>query len=159
MGKKMLIIIGIIVVLFVALFFVIDYKNNQALDNSENPYGTNDLYQSTIDQLDDPLYQNIILPDELNEKINNEEDVTVYFYSPECVYCQNTTPYLAPLAEDMDVDMKKFNLLEFSQEGLAYNIESTPTLVHFENGEEVSRLVGQYPEDEYAAFFNEYVLN
>jgi thioredoxin 1 len=59
----------------------------------------------------------------------------------------------------MDVDMKKFNLLEFGQEGLSYNIESTPTLVHYENGEEVSRLVGQYPEEEYEAFFNEYVLN
>ncbi|WP_087973344.1 thioredoxin family protein [Oceanobacillus rekensis] len=159
MGKKMLIIIGVIVVLFIALFFVIDYKNNQALENSENPYGTNDLDQATIDQLDDPLYQNIILPNDLNEKINNGEEVTVYFYSPTCVYCQNTTPYLAPLAEDMDVDMKKFNLLEFGQEGLSYNIESTPTLVHFENGEEVSRLVGQYPEEEYEAFFNEYVLN
>ncbi|MGJ9459337.1 thioredoxin family protein [Oceanobacillus sp. CF4.6] len=159
MGKKMLIIIGSIVVLFVALFFVIDYKNNQALDSNENPYGTNDLDQATIDQLDDPLYQNIILPNDLNEKIDNGEEVTVYFYSPTCVYCQNTTPYLAPLAEDMNIDMKKFNLLEFGQEGLSYNIESTPTLVHFENGEEVSRLVGQYPEEEYEVFFNEYVLN
>lgn len=159
MGKKMLVIVGVIVVIFVALFFVIDYKNNQALENNENPYGTKDLNQATIDQLNDPLYQNIILPDDLNEKINNGEEVTVYFYSPTCVYCQNTTPYLAPLAEDMDVDMKKFNLLEFGQEGVAYGIESTPTLVHFENGEEVSRLVGQYPEEEYEAFFNEYVLN
>ncbi|WP_249870162.1 thioredoxin family protein [Oceanobacillus saliphilus] len=159
MGKKMLIIIGSIVVLFIALFFVIDYKNNQALENSDNPYGTNNLQQSTIDQLNDPLYQNQILPDELNEKISNGEDVTVYFYSPECVYCLNTTPYLAPLAEDMNVDMKKFNLLEFGQQGLGYGIESTPTVVHYENGEEVSRLVGQYPENEYEAFFNEYVLN
>ena len=159
MGKKMLVIVGVIVVIFVALFFVIDYKNNQALENNENPYGTKDLNQATIDQLNDPLYQNIILPDDLNEKINDGEEVTVYFYSPTCVYCQNTTPYLAPLAEDMDVDMKKFNLLEYGQEGVAYGIESTPTLVHFENGEEVSRLVGQYPEEEYEAFFNEYVLN
>ncbi|WP_067729787.1 thioredoxin family protein [Oceanobacillus damuensis] len=159
MGKKMLIIIGAIVVLFVALYFVIDYKNNQALESSENPYGTNNLDQATIDQLDEPLYQNQILPDELNEKISNGEEVTVYFYSPTCVYCQNTTPYLAPLAEDMDVDMKKFNLLEFGQQGIAYGIESTPTLVHYENGEEVSRLVGQYPEEEYEAFFDEYVLN
>ncbi|MFC4024514.1 thioredoxin family protein [Oceanobacillus longus] len=159
MGKKMLIIIGSIVVLFVALFFVIDYKNNQALDSNENPYGTNDLSQSTIDQLDDPLYQNQILPEELNEKISNKEEVTVYFYSPECVYCQNTTPYLAPLAEDMDVDMKKYNLLEFGQQGISYGIESTPTVVHYEDGEEVSRLVGQYPKEDYEAFFNEYVLN
>ncbi|WP_010650087.1 thioredoxin family protein [Oceanobacillus massiliensis] len=158
MGKKMLIIIGAIVVLFIALYFVVDYKNNQALDNSENPYGSKELDQATIDQLDDPLYQNQILPEQLSETLNNGEEATVYFYSPVCVYCQNTTPYLAPLAEDMDVDMKKFNLLEFGQEGTAYNIESTPTLVHYEDGEEVARLVGQQAEEDYEAFFNEYVL-
>lgn len=154
----MLIIIGVIVVLFVALFFVINYKNDQALNGSDNPYGTDDLDQATIDQLDDPNYQNQILPDELSEKIDSGEPVTVYFYSPTCVYCQQTTPYLVPLAEDMEVDMKKFNLLEFGQQGTAYGIESTPTLVHYENGEEVSRLVGQYPEEQYEAFFNDYVL-
>ncbi len=155
----MIVIIGVIVVLFIALFFVLDYKNNQALNNNDNPYGTNDLDQATIDQLGDPLYQNQILPDELSETIQNGDPVTVYFYSPTCIYCQNTTPYLAPLAEDMDVDMKKFNLLEFGQEGNAYQIESTPTLIHFEDGEEVARLVGQYPEEGYEAFFNEYVAN
>lgn len=43
MGKKMIAIIAVIVVLFIALFFVLDYKNNQALNNNENPYGTEDL--------------------------------------------------------------------------------------------------------------------
>ena len=159
MGKKMIAIIAVIVVLFIALFFVLDYKNNQALNNNENPYGTEDLDQATIDQLDNPLYQNQILPDELSETIQNGDPVTVYFYSTTCIYCQNTTPYLAPLAENMDVDMKKFNLLEFGQEGNAYRIESTPTLIHFEDGQEVARLVGQYPEEGYETFFNEYVVN
>lgn len=152
----MLIIIGSIVILFIALYFVIDYKNNQALEG-ENPYGTEDLDQATIDQLNDPLYGNQFLPDELSEAVNGGESVTVYFYSPTCVYCQQTTPYLVPLAEDMDVDLKKFNLLEFSQEGAPYRIQSTPTVIHYENGEEVARLEGQRPENEYESFFEEYV--
>ncbi|RDW18202.1 thiol reductase thioredoxin [Oceanobacillus arenosus] len=157
MGKKMIIFIGAIVVLFVALFFVIDYKNNQKLEGSNNPYGTTDLKQETIDQLDDPNYGNQILPDELNEKITSGDAVTVYFYSPTCVYCQQTTPYLVPLAEDNGVDMKKFNLWEFGDKSPVV-IESTPTLVYFEGGQEVSRIVGQQPESEFQAFFDEFVL-
>ncbi|MFD2042752.1 thioredoxin family protein [Ornithinibacillus salinisoli] len=158
MQKKMLAIIGVIIILFVALFFVINYKNDQAINKSDNPYGTTDLEQPTIDQLDNPHYGNQILPDELDEKIQNGEAVTVYFYSPTCVYCQNTTPYLVPLTEDLDVDMKKLNLLEFPSEGNKYGIESTPTLVHFDNGEIVASIVGQRTEEEFTAFFNEFVL-
>ncbi|MBY7143052.1 thioredoxin family protein [Virgibacillus sp. NKC19-3] len=159
MKKKLFIFGGIIIVLFVALYFVTSYQNNQTVENVDNPYGTTDLEQGTIDQLDDPNYDNQVLPDELSETMDNGEEVTVYFYSPDCSYCQQTTPYLAPLAEDMDVDMKKFNLLEFGQEGMEYGIESTPTLVHYESGEEVARLVGQHPEEEYESFFDQYVLN
>lgn len=159
MGKKMLIIVGIIAVLFIALIFVVQYKNNQALEGDDNPYGTKDLHQATIDQLKDPNYGNQILPEELSEKLEKGEDVTVYFYSPTCVYCQQTTPILVPLAEENNVDVKKFNLLEFGEEGTPYGIESTPTLVHFENGEEVARIVGQRTEEEFQAFFDKYVLD
>ena len=158
MGKKMLIIIGSIVVLLVALLFVMDYRNTQTVEKADNPYGTTDLEQPTIDQLNDPNYANQILPDELEETIENGESVTVYFFSPTCVYCQQTTPYLVPLAEDNDIDMKQFNLLEFGDQAGSYAIESTPTLVHFEDGEEVARIVGQQDEDEFQQFFNNYVL-
>ncbi|BAC13120.1 thioredoxin family protein [Oceanobacillus iheyensis] len=155
MGKKMIIIISVIVLLFVALIFVVNYKNDQATQDS--PYGDKDLEQETIDQLDDPLYQNQIMPDDLSQQIEDGESVTVYFYSPVCVYCQNTTPYLVPLAEDMDVDMKKLNLYEFDAAWGTFSVDSTPTLVHYEDGEEVARLIGQKPEEEYQAFFEEYV--
>ena len=159
MKKKMIIFIGVIVLLFAGLYFVIDYKNNQAVNNNDNPYGDKKLKQSTIDQLDDPLYDNQILPEDLEKEIEDGEKVTVYFYSPECVYCQRTTPILVPLTEDLDVDVKKFNLLEFGKEGSPYAIESTPTLVHYEDGKEVARVVGQHSEEEFTAFFDEYVLN
>ncbi|WP_026905683.1 thioredoxin family protein [Paucisalibacillus globulus] len=156
MQKKMIAIIAAVVVLFGALFFVISFKNDKAMEN--NPYGTDKLKQSTIDQLNNPNYGNQILPDELVEKVNSEKGLTVYYYSPECSFCLATTPYLVPLAEDMDVDMKKLNLLEFAPEVQQFAIQSTPTLVHYEDGKEVARLEGQQDEDVYAAFFEEYVL-
>jgi thiol-disulfide isomerase/thioredoxin len=158
MGKKLAIIIGVIVILFGALYFALDYRNQQALDG-DNPYGTEDLDQATIDQLGDPLYDNQALPDELHEQVESGEPTTVYFYSPDCVYCQQTTPYLVPLAEDMNVDLKKLNLLEFTEEAAPFGIRSTPTVIHYDNGEEIARLEGQKEEGQYESFFNEFVLS
>ncbi len=160
MKNKMLIIVGVIILLFIALFFVNKYKNNQALENTDNPYGKDTLKQETIDQLDDPLYQNIIVPEDLDNKLENGEDVTVYYYSPTCVYCQQTTPIVVPIAEEMGVDLKKMNLLEFDLMD-HYEIEGTPTIIHYENGKEVGRIVGsqENPEETYRAFFEEYVVN
>ena len=159
MRNKMLIIIGAIVLLFGSLYFVVDAKNKKAIENSENPYGKTDLKQATINQLDDPNYQNQIVPNELKKELEDQKELTVYFYSPECVFCKQATPVLMSAAEDLGVDIKKLNLLEFNSESSIYQIESTPTLVHFENGEEVSRILGARTEDEFKAFLNEYVSN
>lgn len=157
MRNKMLIIIGAVIVLFIALYFANDYKNKRALELANNPYGKESLHQETIDLLDDPLYQNIIVPDDLDELLDNGEDVTVYYFSPTCVYCQKTTPVVVPLAEQLDVDLKKMNLLEFDLMDY-YDIEGTPTIIHYENGEEVARIVGEQSEDEFRSFFEQHVL-
>lgn len=159
MRNKMIIIIGAIVVLFGALYFINDYKNKQTIENNENPYGDKKLEQSTIAQLDDPLYNNQIMPEELKEEVESGEPVTVYFYSPECIHCQNTTPVLVPVTEDLDIDVVKLNLLEFPAEWDNWGIESTPTLVHYDDSEEVARIIGERTEEEFQAFFNEYVID
>lgn len=156
MKNKMLLIVAVIVLLFVGLFFMNQYKNNQALVK-DNPYGKENLRQETIDQLNDPLYGNIIVPDELDKLLADGEDVTVYYYSPVCTYCQKATPIVVPITEELGIDMKKMNLLEFDLMSY-YDLEGTPTIVHYENGEEVARLVGQMEEEEYREFFNEYVV-
>ncbi|RBP04235.1 thioredoxin family protein [Rossellomorea aquimaris] len=122
-----------------------------------NKFKKADLNPATVEPLDDPNYQNVILPEELEEKLKNNEDVTVYFYSSSCIHCKRTTPVLAPLAKDMEVDMVQYNLLEFEQGWDQYRIESTPTLVHFEDGKEVARIVGEQPEEEFKKFFEENV--
>lgn len=65
--KKLLIFGGIIVAVFVLIFVLNAQKNKDALAN--NPYDTDDLRQSTIDLIDDPNYQNIILPEELEKRL------------------------------------------------------------------------------------------
>ncbi|MRH44145.1 thiol reductase thioredoxin [Aquibacillus halophilus] len=157
MKKNMITFIIVLVLLFGALAFVVSYQNQQQSEG--NPYGKSSLEQGTIDQLNDPLYQNQILPNELEERLENNEDVTVYFYSPDCIHCQNTTPLIVPMTEGLEIDLKKLNLLEFEGAWNTFNIESTPTIVHYENGEEVARINGARPIIEFDNFFNEHVLD
>ncbi|MFD2657715.1 thioredoxin family protein [Gracilibacillus thailandensis] len=156
--KKMVIFVLVLVVIFGALIFVVQYQNSKQLDGVDNPYNKTELDQATIDQLDDPMYQNQILPNELADKLSNGEDVTVYFYSPTCIHCQRTTPELVPIAEEYGVDLVKLNLLEFESAWSEFNIESTPTMVHYEGGEESARIVGEQPQANFEDFFEQEVL-
>jgi len=142
--KKLGIIGAVIVVLFAAIIILTNISNQSKLDN--NPYGTDNLRQSTIDLLDDENYQNIIQPEDLKEKIASGEPVVAYMFSPECVHCQNFTPNLMPTAKDLGVHIDQLNILEYQAGWAEYNVTSTPTLIFFNEGKEVQRLEGDYSE-------------
>ncbi|WP_394188751.1 thioredoxin family protein [Paenisporosarcina quisquiliarum] len=154
--KKLLIIGGAIAAVFILLIVLTNMSNDKKL--AGNPYGTEDLKQETIDQLDDENYQNIILPNDLKAKVESGEPVTAYFFSPTCPHCKAMTPVLMPIVEEMDVDVVQYNVYEFDQGWDDYRLEATPTMIHFEDGQEVSRMVGNQPKENIEAFFNEVVL-
>lgn len=155
---KIVIFFGIIIILFAAALAII--PNAQKKEQSElNPYGKDSLKPSTVDQLDDPNYQNLILPHELKKKLADKEDVTVYFYSPECPPCKKTTPVVAPLAEQMGIDLVQYNLLEFEKGADDYQIESAPTIVHYNKGKEQARIVGYNGESVFKKWFEENGVN
>ncbi|MCM3662833.1 thioredoxin family protein [Mesobacillus subterraneus] len=151
--KKVIIFLLIIVGLFSALFFINKAQNEEKAEG--NPYGKETLHPETVKQLEDPNYQNIITPDDLDKIIKNGEDATVYFYSPTCPHCVRTTPVLAPLAKEMNVNMLQFNLLEYENGWNDYGIESTPTLVQYKDGKEVNRIVGYQEEPTFEEWLNE----
>ncbi|MEI7027453.1 thioredoxin family protein [Paenibacillus sp. y28] len=162
--KKMLIYLGIIVVIFAALFVV--NKQSEKV-NADNPYGVNpsQLNPATRQQLSDPNYQNIILPDSLDKKIANKEEVLVYFFQPTCPHCLATTPVINPMVKDLGVDLKQLNLLEYVKGWDKYKITGTPTIVYYKDGKEAARLEngvatteapgGNKPED-FKRFFETY---
>ncbi|MEG0681874.1 MAG: thioredoxin family protein [Eubacterium sp.] len=154
--KKLALFGGIIVILFVAIIVLTNMSNEAKL--KDNPYGTKDLKQSTIDQLSDENYQNIILPDELEKKIESGEGVVGYFFSPECLHCKNYTPKLMPIAKKLDVKVNQLNVLEFPEQWDKYALDATPTLIYFEDGKEVARLTGDAPDETTNKFFNDTVL-
>ena len=120
-----------------------------------NPYGKSTLHPATLEQLNDPLYDNQILPDDLKTRLENQEELYVYYFSPTCEHCIATTPVLVPIAKDMNIDMKKHNLLEFTSSWDAYQITATPTLVHYKGGKEVARLEGGRDGELWKKWFEE----
>ncbi|QCR33689.1 co-chaperone YbbN [Lysinibacillus sp. SGAir0095] len=143
--KKLGILGAIVVVLFAAIIILTNLANEDKL--KDNPYDTDNLNQATIDLLDNENYQNIILPEALKEKIDSGEPVVAYMFSPTCVHCQAMTPALMPIAEEVDVQVDQYNLLEYEKGWDDYTIEATPTLIYFKDGKEVNRIVGDYSKD------------
>ena len=155
--KKIILFSTVIIVIFAAIAIITNKQN--ASKTEGNIYGKDKLTQATIDLLDDDNYQNQIVPEDLKARIDSGEPTTVYFFSPTCIHCIQTTPILAPLAEEMDVDMVQLNLDEFPDTGGTYGIQTTPTLVYFENGEFVDGIGGAAAENDYEDFFNRTVLD
>lgn len=151
--KKLIIFGLIIVVLFGALAILTNTSQKELAEG--NPYGKNKLHPETLKLLDNPLYDNQILPAELEERLANQEDVFVYFFQSNCPACMETTPVLVPLAEELGVDLKKYNLLEFTVGWDDYQIEFTPTVVYYHQGEEVDRVTGIFTEEEFTSWFGE----
>jgi thioredoxin 1 len=147
--KKLVIYLSIVVVLFGALYFV-NQQSSKAKDKqfANNPYGVSasKLDPMTVKQLEDPNYQNLILPDQLDARIKNKESFYLYYYSSTCSHCQATTPVIVPIQKEVGVDVKQYNLQEFTEGWQKYNIQYTPTLVYYKDGKEVERIEGGVPE-------------
>ena len=149
--KKLAIIGGIVIVLFIGIIVLTNMSNSDKME--DNPYGTDNLDQATIDLLDDENYQNIILPEDLEEKIESGEGVFAYMFSPLCSYCVQFTPKLMDVAEEEGIQIDQLNVLEYEPAWTTYNLEGTPTLIYFEDGKEVARIVSDRSKEEVRQFF------
>jgi len=152
------------IAVILALFVLLGVLNNSGPVNELYGKKTNDLNPATRELLNDPNYQNIILPAELDKMVADKEDFYVYLFASDCGYCRQTTPQLVPLAQELGVDLPMFNLREFEQYFNKYNVNYTPTLAYFKDGVEVERLesgiapegTAGYTLDDYRAFLTKY---
>lgn len=152
--KKITITIVLIAILFaIGMYFLKDDEKNKTTDNI---YKKENLHTETINDLDNPHYQNIILPEELKKAINNKENITVYFYSPTCGACREASPLIHEASKKVGHDVKLMNLLEFENGWDDYKIEYTPTIVRYENGKEISRIVSLQEEGVYEDWLREW---
>jgi thiol-disulfide isomerase/thioredoxin len=148
--KKMLAFAALLIVVLGSLAFINTTQKKDQMKDS--PYGDKELRPETLKQLDDPNYKNQIPIDTLKDILAKEEDATIYFFSPTCGACQQTSPILVPLAKEMGIDLKLFNLLEYKDNWGTFNIEKTPTIVRYKKGKEVDRIVGLHSEADFKAW-------
>lgn len=163
--KKLLLYLVIIVGLFAAIY-AINQIQLRAKDNNIYGIPASQLNPLTVRQLNDPNYQNIILPQDLQKRLNEKKPTLVYFFSPDCSHCNESTPFLMPMAKELGADIKQYNVLEFRQGWNDYNIKATPTLVYYSDGKEVDRIEGGFrivngkpdgeTEKKYRDFLNKY---
>jgi thioredoxin 1 len=81
--------------------------------------------------------------------LKSDVPVLVDFWSPSCGPCRMLVPVLEELAEENDGDAKiaKVNVAEYPQIGAKYGIDMLPTLLFFNNGNVVERMVGTQSKD------------
>ena len=149
--KKLLIIGGAIVAVFI-LIVVLSNKSDQ-IKLKDNPYATDKLSKSTIALIGNENYDSIVQPEVLNDKIASGEPVTAYYFHPECQFCMAMTPVMMPIAKEMGVDVLQYNMMEFPHPA---DVQSWPMLVHYKDGKEVGRMVGEQPAENIRAFFTEF---
>ena len=80
--------------------------------------------------------------------LNGRGPSVVEFMSYSCAYCGNLEPLIQEAARRLAGREKIFRVNIAAEPGLAerYGIEGTPTLVLFQDGEELDRLEGQEPD-------------
>ncbi|MBE7116702.1 MULTISPECIES: thioredoxin family protein [Bacillus] len=87
-------------------------------------------------------YTNNINTKQLQEDITNKKDKIIYFYQTNCSYCSKVSPVLIPMASEMDINLQTLNLEKHQNGWNDFKIEGTPTIIHYQNGKEIDRLVG-----------------
>lgn len=167
MGNKFFyVIVGLIVVGFVAAFFLIrDYQSNpeNLSESGYYPYtdiAAGDLNGPSVDLLDNENYQLNKTLEEAVTAVQEETDgVFVYHWSPVCQFCLNATPNLVEAKEQVDANLIQLNVLEYGAATQVFMIASTPTLVYYESGQEVERLEGDPGSSEIYADFMQAMMD
>ncbi|MCX8123579.1 MAG: thioredoxin [Spirochaetes bacterium] len=84
-----------------------------------------------------------------SEVLEHNGKVLVDFWAPWCGPCRMQTPILEKLSQDPEIKTKivKVNTDNNPETAQRYGISSIPTLILFENGKEIDRMIGVQPEN------------
>ncbi|MEM5666182.1 thioredoxin family protein [Bacillus toyonensis] len=136
----MLIFGGIIIALFAAIFAVTQMEEKNASTSQK-------IDNATGSQTDGSDYYTNKISFRSPKEFKREKEETVYFYQTSCVHCQKLSPVVVPMAKDLNIDMKVMDIEKLDAPWDEYKIQGTPTIIHFKDGKEVSRISGEQSKD------------
>ena len=100
-----------------------------------------------------------VLTDEnFEEEVLDAEGVAlVDFWAPWCGPCQIMGPMVEEIGEEYGTEVKvgKLNVDENPEATEAYGIMNLPTLMFFEDGEQIDQLVGAHPRETVVKFIDD----
>jgi len=98
------------------------------------------------------LPANVISADEKNfsDVVGSDKPVLVDFWASWCMPCRMVSPILDELAEERPdaLTVAKLNVDENPAIAAQYGVMSIPTIIRFQAGQEVQRVVGALPKAE-----------
>lgn len=130
--KKIYILGATIVFAFIILFLFINKTNVSSKEN---------------------YYQNQISFEQLQKDLLNQEEKIVYFYKPECKFCEKVSPIVIPMAKEMKINLEVMNIKKYPQGWDTFGIQGTPTIIYYKNGKEVDRILGAHEKDAFKEWF------
>jgi thioredoxin 1 len=81
------------------------------------------------------------------EVIESETPVLVDFWAPWCGPCRVVAPVLEQIAEEhAELRIVKLNIDENQQTAAAFDVMSIPTMILFQGGQPVKKVIGAYPK-------------
>lgn len=91
-----------------------------------------------------------------NELVNAEKPVLIDFWASWCGPCQKMGPVIEKLAEEHDeVIVGKVNVDDEDDLSEQFNIMSIPTIILFDKGVPVKKIIGYHPYEELEEFIKQ----
>ena len=81
-----------------------------------------------------------------------KDKAVVDFYATWCGPCRMFGPVFEEVSKDEDFNFVKLDVDKYSDIAREYGVMSIPTVILFENGNEVKRLTGFMSKDEFIEF-------
>ena len=91
--------------------------------------------------------------EDFNEIIKNK--VLVDFYADWCGPCKMLAMEIEKAASEIDIDIVKVNVDEEEDIARRYGVMSIPTLILFENGQELKKTIGFMPKERIKEFIED----
>lgn len=91
--------------------------------------------------------------DDFNEIIKNK--VLVDFYADWCGPCKMLAMEIEKVASEIDIDIVKVNVDDEEEIARKYGVMSIPTLILFENEQELKKTIGFMPKDKIKEFIED----
>ncbi|MEF2967189.1 thioredoxin [Paenibacillus sp. M1] len=100
----------------------------------------------------------VTTPAEFSQEMSSAGITLVDFDAPWCPPCKVLGPVLEQLHDDYEgkVNLLKVNCDEATELAASYGIMSLPTVIFFNNGEPVEKLIGLRPREAYDRIIERY---